>query len=432
MLFFTGDWTVVHWLSHAYLHTMDCFLNKTIIITCKCPKILVKSTLSMAKRLQYGCCGIGNVIQWWILRNTVAVYIIYIIVDAIQRDHNHKLQINGIDSDNLNKNKSIWFTLNKNITVVVMIASGYKFIPNVYKMHQLYQIDNTGQNLSSNRHMGMILGIIDAVSRFSDYELHTHSSDCCELKQNEIIRYILDESMNTVFAIVNYDEFATKIHKMNQFHQIDHKIHNLHQIIIMINFFDTFSQQIEILTLIAIYLIKCYTWSSIFIHDTLLLLLKFMNNYSMTNLSTPCMATNNMNKFKAIISILNAIIGIILQQDHTDIILIIIAITNMIIIAIWCTLKKNITIMSTIIYYRIFFANICNMSQPYDVDEFTSNYSKFNNNGTFVCIFSRSKIIVIIIIHCDENWTNTYRMNYFGVIITIINKLDILYIRLMY
>ena len=74
------------------------------------------------------------------------------------------------------------------------------------------------------------------------------------------------------------------------------------------------------------------------------------------------MATNNMNKFKAIT-------GIILQKDHTDIILIIMAITNMIIIAIWCTLKKNITIMSTIIHYRIFIVNICNMSQLYDIDD---------------------------------------------------------------
>ena len=191
MLFFIGDSTVVYWLSYVYLHIIDCFLDKTIIITCKRLKILVKSTLSMAKRLQYWCFDIGNVIQWWILRNTVAVYnyndviidtigciyIIYIIVDAIQRDHNHKLQINGIGGDNLNQNKIIWLTLNKNITVVFMIASGYKFIPNVYKMHQLYRIDNKGQNLSSNRHMGMILGIIDAVPRFSDYEPHTYSRD---------------------------------------------------------------------------------------------------------------------------------------------------------------------------------------------------------------------------------------------------------------
>ena len=338
------------------------------------------------------------------------------------------LQINGIGGNNLNQNKIIWFTLNKNITVVFMIASGYKFIPNVYKMHQLYQIDNKVQNFRSSRHMGMILGIIDALSRISDYEPHTYSSDCYELKQNEIIPYTLDESMSTMFATVNYDEFATKVYKVNQFHQIDHVIHNFHPIIIMINFTDTITHQIEMPTLNAIYLIIWETWLSIFIHDILLLLLKLMNNY--------LMATNNMDNFKAIISILNAIIGIILEKDHMDIILIIIAITNMIIIAIWCSLKKNITMMSTMIHYLIFFANICNMSQVYDTDDIIDNshlnYSTFNNNGTFWCIFSRSKIIVIIVMHCDENWTNTYRMNYFGVIITIINKIDILHIRLMY
>ena len=82
--------------------------------------------------------------------------------------------------------------------------------------------------------------------------------------------------MNAMFSIVNCDEFAAKIYKMNQFHQIDHGIYNLHPIIIMINFTDTILHQIETLTLIAIYLIICETWSSIFIHDTPLLLLKFM------------------------------------------------------------------------------------------------------------------------------------------------------------
>ena len=56
--------------------------------------------------------------------------------------------------------------------------------------------------------MGMILHIIDALPRISDYEPHTYSSDCYELKENEIIRY--------TFGISNSIQTTSAAYELNR------------------------------------------------------------------------------------------------------------------------------------------------------------------------------------------------------------------------
>ena len=99
---------------------IDCLLQKTIIITFELVRILLETSLSMAKLLHW-CCHICNVIQSWILRNycliwinivnvyhsdvvshTIGyIYVIWVIEDAVHSDCIHKLYANGIIDYNL-------------------------------------------------------------------------------------------------------------------------------------------------------------------------------------------------------------------------------------------------------------------------------------------------------------------------------------------
>ena len=282
MSFFTANSTVVYWFFVVYMHMMHCLLIKTVTIAFKFIKILLETSLSTPKQLQYGHYDICNVIQLWILSNNGLILIntvivchigviwdtigyidtIFVILNAINSNCIHKWHING-SGYNLDQNKIIWFTLKKNTTNIEPIAANsYKFISKDHKMHQLYQIGNKVQNFKYNCYMGMILRIIDALLKDSGYEPHKNGSD----------KYTLDES-------INHDKFAIKVYKMDQFYQTDVITHNLNLIITVISVID----QIKIL--IAIYLITCETLLSIFTHDTLVLQFKFMINQSRKHLS---------------------------------------------------------------------------------------------------------------------------------------------------
>ena len=68
MLLFIEDSTVVYLFSDVGLHVIDCLLHTTAIIAFKLVRISLKTTLSMAKQLQY-CCKVCNMKQYWILWN---------------------------------------------------------------------------------------------------------------------------------------------------------------------------------------------------------------------------------------------------------------------------------------------------------------------------------------------------------------------------
>ena len=118
---------------------IDCLLYKTVIISFTLKRILLKMTLSMTKQLHHWCCQICNVIRCWILWNyslghTVTVYnhndvildtidymyIICIIVYAIQSNRNNKLHTKNSGSYKLNQNKII------GLTVSYIAQAGYE------------------------------------------------------------------------------------------------------------------------------------------------------------------------------------------------------------------------------------------------------------------------------------------------------------------
>ena len=354
------EFTVVCWLYNVYLHIIDCLLIKTVITTFKLTRILLKTTLLMTQQLQFGCCDICIATRSWILWNyslvwinIITVYHIgvifdtigyfytsWVIVNAIHSNCNHKLHIiiNGRYSYTLDQNKTIRFTLNKNITIVFMIVNYCKSISYVHKMCQLYQIGNKIQNFKYNCYIGMILNMIDKLPTNFGYKAHTNGSDGYELKNNSIIQYTLVENKNTTLTIINYDQFVTEIYEMDQFYRwfypIDDVKHNLDLVVTIINVIDIISSQIKIL--VAIYSIICRTWLSIFTYDTLVLLCKLMTIHSrIISLSTLYLTTINMDNFKVSISISNVITKIMAQTDHMDVVLIIIAITTVMTIHNW-------------------------------------------------------------------------------------------------
>ena len=185
--------------------------------------------------------------------------------------------------------------------------------------------------------------------------------------------------------------FRAEIYEMDQFYHwfypIDNYTHNLDLIVTIINVIDIIARPIKIL--IAIYLVICRTWLSIFTYDTLVLLCKLMTIHSrIISLSTLYLTTINMDNFKVSISISNVITKIMAQTDHMDVVLIIIAITTVMTIHNW--------IQRELMYV----------------------------NSMKVEIFGVEMKQLQLQLYITINSIQTRRMKYFYAIITIINKID--------
>ena len=112
------------------------------------------------------------------------------------------------------------YALNKNIIAVFIIVNYHKFVSNVYKIDQFYQIDNKIQNFGYNSYMGMILSIIDSLHSTSRHKLHANGSDCCKLNENGTIQYTLNDSITAMITIIKHDKIVTDMYKIDSFYQV--------------------------------------------------------------------------------------------------------------------------------------------------------------------------------------------------------------------
>ena len=218
----------------------------------------------------------------------------WIIMDGIHTGCVHKSH----------QNKIVVYLLNTNMLVVFSIVNYNKCVSIVPKIDEFYQIDNKIQNFGYNSCMDIILSVIDSLCNISCHKLHTNGSDGCELNKNSIVQYTLDDAIAAMNTITKMD---------------DHDVmHYLNLITIIIMAIDTIAHQIEIS--IATYAIICEASLFIFTHGTCVLVFKWMINHLFY------LTTSNM----VLICIINAIIAIILQITHTNIILIVVVVRNVV------------------------------------------------------------------------------------------------------
>ena len=323
----------MYWFIDVYLPIIDWLSHQIVIILFKLVRILLETILLMVIQLQYRCCKIRNVIKCWILWNysliwmnivTVYhtagifdivgyIYIILIIVDAINSNCIDKLPINSSAGYNLDQNSIVGYTLNQNSTIMFVIVNYYKFVSNVHKMDQFRQIINKVHNLQYNGYVGVILSLVDALPSITCQKLNTNGAGY-ELYRNIIIQYTSIKSITTMLISIQSDKFCTNVYKRNQFNQIGNVMHNFDLNISIINVIDI-NAHLQIL--VVVYVIRYGASLFIFAYDTFILVFKFIiNHLIITYLSIFYLTAGDMDTDTVIKSIINAIIKIILQTDE--------------------------------------------------------------------------------------------------------------------
>ena len=229
-------------------------------------------------------------------------------------------------------------------------------------------------------------------------KVNTSSRDSYKLSENEIIHYILNETMAIILMIIHYRKFTSKD---NQFHQITNKKHYSNLILTVINIIEIIVYQIKILA--AFYVVIGKTSSFMKSHSVIDIQMK-LNLYlgeAITNSLLFYLIINRIHNLHAIMSVFNSIDVIMVQIDHIYIILIMMGVINM-----------------------------------SSIHKLNTNRNNGRETRTIQFVYNGNKNIAIVLVHCEEFNVNVSRMdksysitntaNNFDTSIIVINTIDII------
>ena len=89
------------------------------------------------------------------------ICVIYIIISAIHNSRANKWCTNCHTDHILDQNKSIWSTINGNITFVFMVVNYYQLMTKICEMDQLYQMVNKTHNFDT---FTIIINVLDIIA----------------------------------------------------------------------------------------------------------------------------------------------------------------------------------------------------------------------------------------------------------------------------
>ena len=241
------------------------------------------------------------------------VYIICIIVDVIHSNRNHKLRMNSSSNYKfLNQNKIIRlivrYTMQENIFKILSCMILYQQSDNIF-----IQID----------YICIFWIIINTSNIIWDCKLYTNGNSGNKLNRNGIVYQILFETITIMFMIKNFDEFDANVNKVDH---IAYEINKFVLIITIINVSDIIQCQIN--KLIDIYAITCGEYLFIRIDYIIaqtaiyvfMLPFKFICSHGKDLVIFHSIALK-MDDFDLIIAFINSTNIIIVQVDHSYVVL---------------------------------------------------------------------------------------------------------------
>ena len=250
----------------------------------------------------------------------------------------------------------------------------------------IYQ--HNGNIFSKVSCMCIIWVIIIAIRSMYCYQLDANTNNSCTLNQNRRTRYQLNKNTTTTLTIISYGKFVADMYEMCEFYGIVNKIHNFDIFLSIVNVFDTIVHEIEVL--VAIYVIIGKMWLFIITHGTYVLIFTFDTHSNIADSFLFFLIRNNTDNWNLIMCIINIIIALKVQTDCIFCIVIIIA-----------------------------------MAKPNVIRKRDINW-KFNKSRIIWFILNRNKTFAIIVAHYDEFNTSLCKMNYYDVMTTVMNKVDII------